>query len=183
MNAGRNSFLVPPAHQTTEGEQEGTAVVAAAETQTRIPWYGWVGLAVFITAGLLIAVFTNRPVVPDVIRWIVTLAWVAVTVGLGLYDFFGGAASGGGQGIDDRPIDRWSIPHGGAGLVFGVWFIPLVFVVPLVILWEVFESLPTGFGQGEIFTNRLCDIGLALAGWLLVTVIAAAASGAPIPWV
>ena len=58
-----------------------------------------------------------------------------------------------------------------------------VLVVPLVILWEVFESLPTGFGQGEIFTNRLCDIGLALAGWLLVTVIAAAASGAPIPWV
>jgi len=157
-------------------------VVAAAETQTKIPWYGWVGLSVFIVGGLLIAVFTNRPVVPDAVKWIVTGAWVAVTVGLGIYDFFGIGSSAGGQGIDDRPIDRWSIAHGGAGLVFGVWFIPLIFVVPLVVLWEVFEALPTGFGQGEIIANRLVDIGLALVGWLLVTGITAVITGASMPW-
>ena len=66
--------------------------------------------------------------------------------------------------------------------MFGVWFIPLIFVVPLVVLWEVFEALPTGFGQGEIIANRLVDIGLALVGWLLITGIAAVITGAPMPW-
>ena len=158
-------------------------MVAAAETtETKIPWYGWIGLAVFIAGGLTIAILTNRPVVNDVVKWVVTGAWVLVTIGLGLYDFFGWGG-GGGEGIDKQPIDRWSIPHGGAGLVFGVWFIPLIWVVLLIVLWEVFESLPTGFGQGEIITNRLADIGLALVGWLLVTGISAAITGAPMPWI
>lgn len=158
-------------------------VAAAPDAAPKIPWYGWVGLAIFVVGGLLLAVLTHRDVVSAPVRWTVTGVWVAVTVALGLYDFFGVGSSGGaGEGIDVRPVDRWTISHGGAGVVFGVWFLPLVVVLPLVVLWEVFESLPTGFGQGEIITNRLVDIGVALVGWLAVTALAAILTGAPIPW-
>lgn len=159
------------------------ARTAAHEGSTKIPWYGWVGVGIFIVAGLLLAFFTNKPVVHDAVRWTVTGLWAAGTIALGLYDFFGvGKGSGGGGDIDVRPFDRWTLSHTGAGLVFGVWFIPFVVVLPLTVLWEVFEALPTGFGQSEIITNRLVDIGVALVGWLVVTLIAAAITGASIPW-
>ncbi|HEX9436160.1 MAG TPA: hypothetical protein VGA16_03250 [Candidatus Limnocylindria bacterium] len=158
-------------------------IVAARDASPKIPWFGWVGLAIFVVGGLLLAFFTHRDVVSAGVRWAVTGAWVLVTVALGLYDFFGvGSRGGAGEGIDVRPVDRWTIAHTGAGLVFGVWFLPFVVVLPLVVLWEVFESLPTGFGQGEIITNRLVDIGVALVGWIAVTAIAAGLTGASIPW-
>lgn len=156
--------------------------LTAGETSSKIPWYGWVGLAVFVVGGLLLVIFTHDPVVPAGVRWTVTGAWVLVTVALGIYDFMGVAHAPAGN-IDVRPVDRWTIPHAGAGLVFGVWFLPFVVVLPLVALWEVFEWLPTGFGQGEIIQNRLVDIGVALVGWLLVTAVVAVITGTPMPWV
>lgn len=157
-------------------------LTATGEASPKIPWYGWVGLGIFVVGGLLLAFFTHRPVVPEAVRWIVTGAWVVVTGALGLYDFFG-VGGGTGEGIDKLPVDRWTIAHTGAGVVFGVWFLPFVLVLALTVLWEVFESLPTGFGQGEIITNRIVDVSVALGAWFLVTVIAGAIAGAPIPWV
>jgi hypothetical protein len=159
-------------------------MTAARDAQIRIPWFGWVGLAVFLVGGVLLVILTHNPIVPAWMRWTLTGAWMAVTVGLGIYDFFlGGASAGGGGGIDKSPMDRWTIPHTGAGLVLGLWLTPLIWVIALVVLWEVFEALPTGFGHEEVISNRLVDIGVALVGWLVVAGIVALINGLSIPWV
>ncbi|MBI2325544.1 MAG: hypothetical protein HYU87_11375 [Chloroflexi bacterium] len=155
---------------------------AAGETSSKIPWYGWVGLVVFVVVGLVVVYLTHKPIVSAEVRWAVTIAWIVITVALGIYDFMGVAHAPAGS-IDVRPVDRWTIPHAGAGLVFGVWFLPFVVVLPLVALWEVFEWLPTGFGQTEIIQNRLVDIGVALVGWFLVTLVASIVTGTQMPWV
>jgi hypothetical protein len=156
-------------------------MIATRDAQIRIPWFGWVGLGVFLVGAVSLVIFTHNPVVPTWLRWTVTGAWVAVTVGLGIYDFFLGGASGGE--IDKSPIDRWTIPHTGAGLVLGLWLVPLVWVFCLVVLWEVFEALPTGFGHEEVISNRLVDIGVAIVGWFVVAGIVALINGVSIPWI
>lgn len=144
-----------------------------------IPWYSWVGLVVMLGLGVLLFTLTNSQVVTPWLRWTVTILWVIVTLAFGIHDFIVGSGSGGNK--DDRPIDYWTISHGGAGLFFGVWFIPLVYVLVLVILWEVFEWLAPGFGEKEIFLNRAVDVGIAVGLWLVVVVIVMITSGAPFP--
>jgi hypothetical protein len=152
------------------------ATTTKRATATPIPWYSWLALAGVLVVGAIIVIVTSRPVLPDWLRWVVTIAWILVTLGLGLYDFILGGGTRAAEtfraaAIDVKPFDRWTVSHTGAGLVFGVWFLPLVWVLVLVIAWEAFEMFVPGFGESEILANRAVDIGVALAGWLLLVVI------------
>ncbi|HEV8516768.1 MAG TPA: hypothetical protein VGQ47_03900 [Candidatus Limnocylindrales bacterium] len=160
--------------------------MAVAARESSIPWYSWLALVAVLAVGVLIVLFTQKPVVPDGLRWTVTGLWIAYTVGIGLRDFVLGSARAPSRAAgarDDQPFDWWTISHTGAGLVFGVWYVPLLWVVILVFAWEAFEYFVPGFGETEILLNRAVDIGVALAGWLVVVVIAAIATGTAFPWI
>jgi hypothetical protein len=145
-----------------------------------IPWYSWVALVIMLGLGGVAFFLTYGLVVTSWLRWTVTIAWLVVTLGLGLYDFIIKPDSGGS--IDKTAFDRWTISHGGAGLVFGVWYMPLFTVLLLVLFWELFEWLTRGFGDKEIILNRVVDVGIAVVLWLLVVIIVMAATGAPFPF-
>jgi hypothetical protein len=145
-----------------------------------IPWTSWAAMAAFIVIAAVIVVRTHAPVVPGWIRWTVTILWFVVTVGLGIYDFVLGAGAEGAP-IDIRPIDRWTVSHTAAGLVFGVWFVPLIWTTLIVVAWEFFEVFVPGFGENEILANHAIDVGVAIVGWFVVVLIAKAVTGAAIP--
>lgn len=155
----------------------------------RIPWFSWLALALMLGFGGVVFALTNGPIVTAWLRWVVTIAWVLYTVILGIYDFLMGGGSmraarlekaARGE-IDTVAFDRWTISHGGAGLVFGIWYMPLLWVAILVVVWEFFEFFVPGFGEKEIILNRLVDIGIALVLWLVVVLIVMAATGAAFP--
>jgi hypothetical protein len=161
------------------------AVAAQAESKS-IPWYSWVALVAFVAGAVVLVFAVKRDVVPDVVRWTVTILWILVTVGLGIYDFFlmrGSTDPGPGGAIDVKPLDRWTVSHTGAGLVLGVWFVPLVWLVLLVVAWEAFEFFVPGFGETEILANRGVDILVAVIGWFVVVLISMAITGAPFPFI
>lgn len=143
-----------------------------------IPWYSWLLLIAMLALGTLLVVFTHEPVVAALPRWIVTGIWALFTLALGLYDFVIEPDS---EGIDEQPFDRWSISHGGAGVVFGIWFLPLVWTLLLVVAWEVFEALVPPFGTEETWWNRTVDVGIAVVPWLVVVLIVMAVESASFP--
>lgn len=148
----------------------------------KIPWYSWLLLLVVLALGTLLVIFTHEPAVGDAARWIVTGVWAAVTLAMGLYDFIISPGTGTESGtIDRQPFDRWTISHGGAGLVFGVWFVPLVWLLVLVFAWEVFEKFVPGFGTEETLWNRAVDIGIAVVLWFVVVGIVMAVESASFP--
>jgi hypothetical protein len=69
-----------------------------------------------------------------------------------------------------------------AGVVMGAWTVPAPFVVIFTIAWEFFEYFVPGFGDQEIFANRVVDVLVAWAGWFVVAGIIAAATQTPMPW-
>jgi hypothetical protein len=154
----------------------------AGESSKRsgIPWYSWIGLVAMLGVGYLIFSLTNSHVVTAWLRWGITILWIAITLGLGIYDFIAAKDS---ASRDDTPFDRWTISHGGAGIVFGLWYLPLVFVLILTIAWEFFEKFVPGFGDREIILNRVVDVGIATILWLVVVVITMLVSGSPFPLV
>jgi hypothetical protein len=157
---------------------------ATRATNPPIPWYSWVALVAVVGGATLLILAVHRPVVAPEVRWIVTGIWIVVTLALGIYDFILGGSNAPvlrAADIDVKPFDRWTISHTGAGLVFGVWFVPLVWVVLIVVAWEAFEMFVPGFGKGEILLNRAVDIGVALVGWLVVVLIVIAAAGVSFP--
>jgi hypothetical protein len=149
------------------------------QAQAGIRWQSWALLGAMLLGGFVMFFFTRSEVVPALLRWPVTGAWLAVTLGMGLKDFV--VANGPSANTDSTPFDRWTISHTGAGVVLGVWYSPLWVVVLLTIIWEVFEWKVRGFGDKEIFLNRVVDVGVALVGWLVVATIVLAATGSPFP--
>jgi hypothetical protein len=147
-------------------------------SDSSIPWYSWLALIVVLGAGVTVFLVTHGRVFPPWLRWTMTTAWILLTLTLGAFDFILRSNPG---GIDTKPFDRWTLSHGGAGLVFGVWYVPLVYVVLLTIAWEVFEVTVKGFGDKEIISNRVVDVGIALTLWLLVIAVGMAAIGAAFP--
>jgi RHS repeat-associated protein len=67
--------------------------------------------------------------------------------------------------IDKTGADRWSIVHGLAGVVLGLFGVAFPVVLGITVLWEVFEMTVHGFGDTEINANRINDILFALGGW------------------
>jgi hypothetical protein len=48
-----------------------------------------------------------------------------------------------------------------------LWGIPFPVVAVITVLWEVFEYVFHGIGEGESFDNRVVDVGIAWVGWIL----------------
>jgi RHS repeat-associated protein len=84
--------------------------------------------------------------------------------------------------IDKGWFDRWSIVHTLFGVVAGLFLVPFATVVITTVAWELFEKYFPGFGDKEADRNRVSDIGVAWAGWLLFAVITAPALGVALPW-
>ena len=72
------------------------------------------------------------------------------------------------SGRDKPALDPWSLVHHLTGWMLGFFGAPLLFVIAVTILWEVFEwSGPKGVGDEESNANRATDLTLAWAGWAL----------------
>ncbi len=149
-----------------------------ADTERKIPWYSWIVLVFHLAWNIIIILMTSSNVINSTLRWVVTIVFLAFTGLLGAYDFFIAKDS---ASRDDTPWDKWTISHTLAGVVFGVWYVPLLFVVITVLWWEAFEASATGFGDKEVILNRAVDMGVALAGWLVVVVLAMIFAGADFP--
>src|SRR4051794_13600234 len=142
-------------------------------------WHSWFFLIFHLAVSAGILIMAHRPVIPASLRWGITLGWAALTLAFRLYDFILARSKTGST--DATPFDRWTIIHSLAGVVFGIWYIPLVYVFIVVVLWECFEFAVEGFGDQEVILNRGVDIGVALAGWTLVVLLALAIKGSSFP--
>jgi hypothetical protein len=93
--------------------------------------------------------------------------------------------SGKGASRDDTAFDLWTIAHTMAGLVMGAWGVPFPLVVIFTVAWEFFEKYVPGFGDKEVFSNRVIDILVAWLGWAAVAWLVSAMTDTPniaIPW-
>ena len=149
-----------------------------ADSERKIPWYSWIILGFHLIWNVMIILMTKSDVVNDKLRWVVTIVFLLFTLALGAYDFFIAKDS---ATRDDKPFDKWTISHTLAGFVFGVWYVPLLFVLITVIWWEAFEFSVTGFGEKDVILNRAVDMGVAIAGWLIVVGLAMWWTGADFP--
>lgn len=159
---GDEPFIIHP--------QRETILPKRGEQQPGIPWQSWVLLFASLGAGFALFWFTHGLVIEPWLRWSATAVWVALTLALGLLDFVAHAKLPGS--LDTVPVDRWTISHGLAGLIFGIWYLPLWVMLLLVILWEVFEMKVVGFGEKEDMANRAVDVLIAVVGWLVVVLVA-----------
>lgn len=85
-------------------------------------------------------------------------------------------------GAENAPFDWWTIGHAYAGVLLGIWGVPLPLVAVLTIAWEFFEWKVPGFGECEGIWNRVVDVGIAWVLWLLVTFLVSQLEPTPIPW-
>jgi hypothetical protein len=120
---------------------------------------------------------TKGLVVPAWLRWGVTIVWLVATLILGIIDF----QKTEDTSRDATPFDRWTFIHTGAGVVFGLWYVPLFYLLLVIVIWEVFEFAVAGFGDQEVILNRVVDVGVALVGWLAVVLVVMAIARAPFP--
>lgn len=71
----------------------------------------------------------------------------------------------------ERPvIDFWSIPHFGIGVLLGLCGLSAGLVVGIATLWEAVEVVSR---VREYKVNRVADLILAFAGWILANLLAA----------
>lgn len=159
---GDGPFIIHP--------RRATVLPKRGEKQPGIPWQSWVFLGLALAGGFALFWFTHGLVLKPWVRWGLSILWVALTLGLGVLDFVAHAKLPGS--LDTVPVDRWTISHGLAGLVFGIWYLPVWVMLVLVILWEVFEMKVVGFGEKEDMRNRAVDVLVAVFGWLLVVLVA-----------
>jgi RHS repeat-associated protein len=75
----------------------------------------------------------------------------------------------------------WTSIHTSVGVLMGIWQVPFPLVALSTILWEGVEITFPGFGDKEINGNRMTDIGVAWAGWLVAASITAWQLHAPFP--
>jgi hypothetical protein len=175
--AGRQGGRVPGDERASRNSE--VPMGGADGGGTKIPWYSWLAFVLTLAVYVVVWYFVHGTVVAEWLRWAVTGLWVAATLVLGVLD----KVKGGAGPVDKGPFDLWTISHSGAGLVLGVWYVPLVFVLFFTITWEIFEILVPGFGENEVWSNRATDVGSALFFWLVVVLIAVAGFHAPFPLV
>jgi hypothetical protein len=142
----------------------------------------------FVITAAVVGAFLSAPLTPTALRWTITIVWLVFTGllltadmendPLGLRRLFPFLFQG---NMDKGIFDRWSIAHSGAGIVFGLWYLPLSYVIVATILWEVIEAVTKGIGDGEDFLNRVSDVSVAILGWAVVVIPVALASHAAFP--
>jgi hypothetical protein len=147
-----------------------------ADDSEKMPWYSYFILVFHLVVSGGIVLMTHSDVVPLWLRWLVTGPFIALVIIFGLIDKLTKI-----KNVDATPIDRWTIPHTLAGVVFGVWYVPLIFVLILVFLWECFEYSVAGFGDKEVILNRVVDMGVAVGGWLITVFIIMAVKAVGFP--
>ena len=150
----------------------------ANEPNSGVPWYGWLILAFHLIVTIGILWMTHSLIISATMVWLVTGVWALGTAGMGLIDF---VLSRNSPNVDATALDRWSVSHFAAGIVFGFWYIPLLFVLIIVFIWECFEFSVTGFGDQETMLNKLTDMGVAVLGWAVVVVVLMVFKHAPFP--
>lgn len=121
--------------------------------------------AVFVFSSRL----QNEPGSITTVRIVVTIIWGAVLAGLELW----------AHGGDKTLVDYWTIGHAMTGVVLGVWGPPGLLVLILTVGWEIIEK--AGFSPDEVIPNLLMDIGVAIAGWFVVSLIIAATTSLEMP--
>ncbi len=173
-----------PAFVASEGEgtpKRETILPRKGRKRPGIPWQSWLLLAVTLAAGFAIFYFTFGIVLEPWLRWGVTLSWLGLTVGFSIYDLWFQTPRPGS--VHETAVDRWTIVHTGAGVVFGAWYLPVWAVLLFTLFWEFFELHVKGFGDREIIQNRVVDVAVALFGWWLVVsvVMATTVPGAHFP--
>ena len=149
-----------------------------SKLSSKMPVTSAVIFVVVLAAIIVLLILTHGLAVPLAVRWVVTGLWMIGTVILGIRDLVVGGDT---DSLDATAFDRWTIIHASAGLVFGLWFIPLLVVLVITIGWEVFEALVPGFGDKEIFLNRVVDVGSAVVVWLVTVVVVVLVTHASFP--
>jgi RHS repeat-associated protein len=167
---------------------------ARYDVDTGKPKGGWTWLTVAV-AGLFMALMTllmvltrreDRPEDPkeyNYVRW----GFTGFVVALGgfrilLEETVSKTPEGEVPAGDRKVADPWwTTIHTSFGVLMGIWQVPFPLVMLSTILWEGVEITAPGFGDHEINGNRLMDIGVAWAGWLVASSITAAWLKAPWP--
>ena len=135
---------------------------------------------VAIVLSFLTAATENQPSGVWALRIVLMLAGVGYTIFLIVRE--AAQRRAGNSDSDNSPFDLWTIAHTTAGLVMGAWGVPFPLVVVFTIAWEFFEKYVPGFGDGEIFSNRIVDIAVAWVGWIVVAGIVALSTQTDMPW-
>lgn len=149
---------------------------------------GIVGAVIFWAIAILLSLVTAP--VQDIPGWVWAVRVVLILAGIGYVVWLilreiSRRKSGLGASRDDTAFDLWTIAHTTAGLVMGAWGIPFPLVVIFTVAWEFFEKYVPGFGDKEVFSNRVVDILVAIFGWLAVAWLVSAGTSDPniaIPW-
>ncbi|MBI1258153.1 MAG: hypothetical protein GC204_11840 [Chloroflexi bacterium] len=145
---------------------------------------GIVGAVIFWVVAIALSFFTSavedQPTGVWVLRGALMLAGVAYTIFLIIRE--AGQRRAGHSDSDSSAFDLWTIAHTTAGLVMGAWGVPFPLVVIFTIAWEFFEKYVPGFGESEIFSNRIVDIAVAWVGWIVVAGLVALTTQTDMPW-
>jgi hypothetical protein len=137
----------------------------AAVARTRPTVWSLVAAGLFVLVGALLISSTYGTALPAWLRWGAVLVWAVLTGVVVLIDAKLDPTT------DSRPVDIWTIAHGFAGIVFGIWFVPIWLIVTLTVLWEVFEAVTSGIGDEEVIINRVVDVGIAITLWAAVILV------------
>ena len=145
---------------------------------------GIIGAIVFWVVAIILSFFTAAT--QDQPGWVWALRIILMVGGVGFAIFLifreRTQRRAGNSDSDNSPFDLWTIAHTTAGLVMGAWGVPFPLVVVFTIAWEFFEKYVPGFGDGEIFSNRIVDIAVAWVGWIIVAGIVAGSTQTDMPW-
>lgn len=120
--------------------------------------------AIFSALVLALVWWRHACIVPWWVIAIVMAIWMAFSVAIRTHQKT--------WGKEGRVVDWWSVPHGLAGVLFGLFGIGLVWVVAIAAIWECIELVSA---VDEYPTNRAADILLALTGWLVANLVGGAA--------
>ncbi len=145
-----------------------------------VPWSSRIAFVIFLTVAIAAMVVTMRLDVPGAVwglRIVITLGAAGFAIYLARRDLGGQATD-----LDRTAVDRWTIVHSSAGVVFGLFGIPFLLVALLTVAWEVFEILAPGFGETEVIQNRAMDVLVAWAGWLVVAGLIALLTQTELPF-
>ena len=161
---------------STTGARSKTAEFLGGHTKLtkgKDSWTKWLWFGVFVAlAGALILATAPTPFSSLSLTLLQGIAVGGELTMMGIFghkDLINKAAPG---SIDRTAVDRWSLVHHVAGVVMGLFGVPLPFVILLTVVWELFEMSVAGFGDEEINANRITDITLALGGWFIARIAA-----------